>query len=93
MLEITKMLTLSTAHITDKTKDWLKNKSPDAFEKYLRGEFGWFIFICVEDIDEYLAEVPSDLEQVLRFAAAHGCVWVCLDIDGDTVKQLPVYNW
>lgn len=88
-LEIHKMLVLSTAHITRETAEKLENDAY-ALSTYPREEYGWFIYIPY-DWDEY--ELPEDLKACIKLAKNNNCVWLCLDCDGLTTHNLPVYDW
>lgn len=92
--EITKMLTISTEHITPETAEKL-NKEPDANNMslcvYEKAEFGWFIHIP-EDMDD-CEQVPDDLRRCIEFADEQGCEWLCIDCDGETVDELPLHEW
>lgn len=93
-MEISKMLMLSTCHITEKTADWLKTDTDlVVFEKYKKSEYGWFIYVFIDGIEEYLTGVPDDLATILRYAAKLECVWICLESEGDINHELPVYVW
>ena len=106
-MEIAKMLTISTAHITKETADKLNYEYEDVTEEdyyqnsfcfntgitiYLKDVFGWFI--CIPDatiLDE--SAIPDDLRDCLSFALKNGCDWLCLDCDGETVDELPTFEW
>ena len=87
-MEINKMLTVSTAHISEETAELLdKDISIVAYQK---GDYGWFIHIH-DDCDEY--EIPKDLLKLLMFAKDLNCDWLCLDCDGDILDYLETYDW
>lgn len=95
-MEISKMLTISTAHITEETADAL-NKSVYGLEScidlcvYEKKGYGFFIHIP-EDWEEK-RNIPMDLQACVKLADVNGCIWLCLDRDAETVNQLPVYEW
>lgn len=104
MIDITKMLTLSTAHITKETADKLnidcKPALPEEYFKhgfcfnlgisvYPKDEYGWFLWVPFSAIEK----LPSDLEQCVRLAHRNGCVWLCLDSDGLIDPSLKTYEW
>lgn len=115
--EIAKVLTLSTAHISEETRDMLdddvleelseicvypKIGMPvgmirDASDADIREmDYGWWIYIPQDDVSPDLHELknlPEDLFGCIKYASEHGCVWLCLDRDGDTVPSLPEYDW
>ena len=81
-LEIRSFLTLSTAHITRETSDLLTEKG------YSYGEYGHFIWAGGPQ-----ANVSGDLLDVINYARANWCAYVLLDRDGDTIDELPTYEW
>lgn len=88
-LEISNILTLSTAHIEADTAIALDNNEINGIMSYEKKEYGWFIYTLVNDINS----VPEDLIRVLNFALVNNCEWLCLDRDGDTTELLPTYEW
>jgi len=54
-LEISKMLTLSTAHIQENTAKFLSDSSNRDLVVYEKSEYGWFINLEVEDLDGILS--------------------------------------
>lgn len=91
-MEIARILTLSTAHITSETADLLDNAENHIdLTIYPKGEYGWFIYIS-DDIEKVF-NVPVDLKKCLVFANHHKCKWLCLDRDGNTTIALPMYIW
>ena len=89
-MEISKMLTVSTAHITQETSELLDNDKL-SIVVYPKSEYGWFILVC--DWDEYENELPKDLKKFLMLAEDQGCNWLCLDCDGEVLGFLDVYEW
>ena len=87
-MEILRMLNLSTSHITTDTTEWLGRKQ-ECFVVYPKAEYGWFIF--TGGINE--KAVPRDLKEIIEFAKMNDCDWVCIDRDGETVIELPIYDW
>lgn len=79
-LEISKILTLSTAHITEATAKLMEHHCR-------RDEYGFFMST------HYVRWPSEDLVEVLKFARANGCDYVNLDRDGPVVDELPVYDW
>ena len=96
MLEITKMLTLSTAHITNETSVKLNEDSFGDVEfpisVYIKQNYGWFIYLLEDDEKEY-DMLPQDLANIAKFALANECEMICLDCDGAIIEQLKVYEW
>ena len=89
--EISKMLTLSTAHVSEATAAKLEKGRACLLSIFAKGEYGWFIFVAREDGS--MGGAPSDLAACIAKARALGCDWLCLDRDGETVGDLPTYEW
>lgn len=85
-LEITKMLTISTAHITEETNRLLCDGEVEAAYYALDG--GWLVLSYGPD-----DSVPKDLEACLALAEENGCEWLRLDRDGQIVDGLEVFDW
>lgn len=94
-MEISKMLTLSMAHITIQTADEM-NKSVTGVESdidlcvYEKRGYGFFIHIPDDWEDE--RDLPQDLQACVGLAAKNDCEWLCLDQDGP-IDDLPIYEW
>lgn len=91
--DITKMVTISTAHIKESTTSFLEETL--LFPVY---QSDYFYMIWIEDDTEpYLKPfknaIPNDLWACIMFAHNLGCQWLCLDGDGEIVGELPVYEW
>lgn len=95
-MEICKMLTLSTAHITKETANTLKERSAHWADYdlviYDKDTFGWWIHISEEGTED-LHSVPADLVACINFALDNGCEWLCIDCDGPIEESLPIYEW
>ena len=99
MNAITKMLSVSTKHISKETSDWLGSQCllnaqvPTAYETggvYAGATFyGWTCY-CHDDC---LEEYPQDLVAVWEYARSKDCDWVNLDCDGEQHSQLEEYEW
>lgn len=89
MVEICKMMTLSTAHIRKETADYIvNNELASASSEYMD-----IIYThpCTPLADDY----PEDLLQCLEFARSHGCDFLRLDRDGEIYSDigLPIFEW
>lgn len=103
-LEIGRMLTLSTGHISKKTADLL-NEVAEAYTElslpvvYTKGEYGYMVHINEEHSGEWtedkelIADTPSDLYECMRLAIANDCDWLVFDRDAGIVKGLQVFDW
>lgn len=97
-LEINKMLTLSTCHITEETNNRMLDLSPEEILDlfpiivYPKDGYGYFVVVPFEN-EENSRRVPQDLKDIIKFAKANSCEWVMLDSDGLANEYLPSYNW
>ena len=92
-MEISKMLTISTTHISLASADLLDTKEErmeTGLVVYEKGNYGWFIHV-----DEFfeLDATPEDIMNCIFVAKQNNCEWLCLDRDGETIDGLPVYDW
>ena len=93
--EISKMLTLSTAHVTKFTADMFhynvhKSVLPVYYSK---GEYGWLVHIHELDDDMSVLQYPTDIQELIAYARSLGCEWLCLDQDGPINPNLPSWEW
>jgi hypothetical protein len=86
--EISKMLTLSTAHVSEDSAQMLAFGDTRLPVMFAKRDYGWFIWCNGEG-----SEPPPDLAACIAKARALGCDWLCLDRDGETVGDLPTYEW
>lgn len=95
-MEISRMITMSTGHITKETYDYLENKSSDGYGLciYDKADFGYFIYMPTnkEHDVEYLKNLPKDLAMIFMFARQNEFDIVCLDCDGQDLDMLPIYD-
>lgn len=89
-LEISHILTMSTAHISQQTARLM---DMDAIHAgfYPADESGYLILTV--GWEDYSDVMPEDLKECVKFAAGHDCDWLRLDGDAETVEGLPVYEW
>ena len=78
---------LSTMHISEKTA-----KNIATFPAITVANYGEGFFLNT-DIDTDDQGLPADLIALYAWAQANNFLWVRLDSIGDTLKNLPVYNW
>lgn len=91
--DITKMVTISTAHIKESTTSFLEETL--LFPVY---QSDYFYMIWIEDDTKHYLKpfknaIPNDLWACIMLAHNLGCQWLCLDGDGEIVDELPVYEW
>lgn len=96
--EITKMITLSTAHISRETANKLDIKTIYGVNFiplpiYNKDGYGWFICLSsyLKMLDEI--ELPEDLKACCSLAKENDCEWLCLDCDGEIYPGIPTYDW
>lgn len=95
MLEIRQFLTLSTAHLTPKTRKLLDDIAADKvcndhLVVYPKSEYGWFVYPY-----EYHKsnDMPNDLKQCLQVACNNQCTLICFDRDAEPDGlELPIYD-
>lgn len=95
MLEFSKMLTISTAHISLDTNMWLIrecNKDLGNVVVYLKNDVGFFIYVP-ELLEILSSDIPKDLEKCMLLAENNDCTWLCLDRDGEVVENLDKFEW
>lgn len=95
--EISRILTLSSAHVTEKAAEMLE-REPDlnamglsVYEKSAKdGEaYGWYVYLP----GETQASVPDCLRRCIETARGLGCGILCLDSDGPEYPGLETYDW
>lgn len=97
-MEITKMLVLSTGHLTGATASYLDSvlELDEDFPVTLcaKGEVGWFVNVPseIESVSGH-HQMPRDLLGVIRFAREQGCDWIMFDRDVTSLDNLPSYSW
>lgn len=100
-LEISKMLTISVAHICEDTWDKLnkictEDYTGDAWGLaiYPKSDFGWWIYVPSEESWSGISsEAPEDLMQLLHFAKSVDCGILCLDCDGPEIEGFSTFDW
>ena len=103
--EVSKMLTLSTAHIQEKTASMLQGVTHrhvaylEAIVNgvcppvYAKEGYGYFLFVDADSLEEYAETMPEDLYACCSYAKEQGCEWLCLDEDGPVMEGLKTYEW
>lgn len=98
-LEIHKMPSISTGHLTKEVADILTAQGDgNPWCPCATWEYGYFLFL--DEPEAGLAPVPQcllDIRDWLRKQEAAGLLdnsrWVRLDGDSDSVDEIPTYNW
>ena len=99
--ELEKVLTISTAHITEATSELLDANEARDTVSYTKDEYGWLVYVPEamaptpgnnegEDPSE---NRPMDLHACMLFACKLGCTWLMLDRDAEQIDELTTYEW
>ena len=93
-LEISKIITLSTAHISPSTMDKLDANSSSVPPCFKKDKFGYFMLSNEDVLNDYADNeyFPKDLKQCVEFARLHDCDWIMFDGEADEVEELDVYS-
>lgn len=94
-MDITKCLTISTAHITEETSKKLQLDPCTnilGLSVYEKGEYGWWIYVG-DDLSILPKDLPLDLMACICEAFTNNCQWLCLDCDAEELDELPTYEW
>ena len=86
-LELRKLLSLSTGHVTDPaTREMLNDNTSENYPT-LGGSthYGWFVYANEEN--HY--NIPADLWACMVFARLHGADYILFDCDAGPVEGLP----
>ena len=87
--EFTRMMTISTAHLTSETISLMAeecNMQCSLPPVYAKSDYGFFMY-CTKGED--YSELPDDLANCIKFAHKHHCEMICFDTDGPVIKELP----
>ena len=96
-IEISKVLTTSTAHIDKDTALLLtkwstygKDESPFSVKSVPYG-----FYIDIESVDEQKLDsmTPECIKNLIRFTNAMDCDVLCLDSDATPLSFFPTYDW
>lgn len=105
MKTIKKIITISALHVSENTFNLLgkeigdettENNLTDFIEIYKASEWGYILnFTEADNIPDILShkdQIPEDLQKVLQFASENDCDMLQLDIDGEIIGDLPIYD-
>lgn len=95
-MEISRMITMSTGHISEETSKILEDTSNTLpIGVYDKTGFGWFIYLPTDKTEDskILKDLPKDLAMIFMFSRHNDFDIVCLDCDGSDIDELPVYDW
>jgi len=97
--EISRMITLSTAHLDKDTAELLTNATATSgYIKnlcvYEKGGYGWFLWYDADNEEANFLSLPECLQDIIAFARKNGNIeWICLDCDGPTEDELNIFEW
>lgn len=92
-MSIHSYLDLSTGHVKHETfAGWLPYTKTLMVATH---EYGAIVSVPSQDWfdDTGPADIPEDLFTVLKYARAQGCNLVNFDQDGESIGDLPFYDW
>lgn len=84
------MLDLSTAHLPQELAEDLSGYAGVTAHEL---PYGWLLYVPEQQAGGDGAEPPAEVLAICRFARAHGCAYVLLDRDAETVADLPTWDW
>lgn len=89
-MNISKLLTLSTAHLKPVTRDFLVLESIKGYYglSVYTNEYGFFVYVDAEEPKN----IPCDLSDCLQLAKEYGCEWIKFDRDEVPIDKLKVYE-
>ena len=105
MKTIKKIITISALHVSESTFNLLgkeignevtENNLTDLFEIYKASEWGYILNFNgadnIPDILKHKDRIPEDLQKVLQFASENDCDMLQLDVDGEVISSLSIYD-
>lgn len=92
-LEISRVFTMSTIHISEATLKSIEHGDlKDALVVYPKSEYGFFVYVGEENIDDD-SILPEDLSSVVQFARQSECSIICIDRDGPEYDFFKIYDY
>lgn len=85
--DVSYIITLSTQHLTEATKNKLDNDELDEVAFYEKAGWGWFVYAG----SPLTSATPADIRECIEYAVCHGIEWIMFDADGMTNRNLPIY--
>ena len=97
-MQIERMITISTAHISEETEQLLiENAENNHFgiSVYSKDVYGFWIYVPnkLNNVIDNNEKLPDDLWNCIMLAINNGCTWLCLDRDGEIVDGLETFDW
>ncbi|NCT98696.1 MAG: hypothetical protein GXD23_15120 [Comamonadaceae bacterium] len=93
-MEIHQMLCLSTAHLTQITREQLENDDLEGAIYHPKSMHGWFLYVPEPALKDLLSNLalPQDVRDCLSFASERDIQWLMFDADGPVVHELALYE-
>ena len=79
----------STAHLSQGSREYLRERAASSEEMIAATPYGWFVWIG----EEGEQNTPSDLAVVLDHARLAGAEYVLSDADAEVSPALPTFEW
>lgn len=97
MLEIDKILTVSSSHISRESYEWLTDQCEkptcNIMVAYEKDEYGFILYICKHfHLEAEKSDIPDDIYKLIKLAIEHDCTYLCLDVDGQPVPGIMTYE-
>lgn len=100
--DVNRMVTLSTGHLTEKTRNRLHTIENDVssiavYDKVLFSDstpIGYFVYLFPNELDKENPSnvLPSDLQDCIEYACSMNCNMICFDSDAAPTQNLPYYE-
>lgn len=96
MLEIDKILTVSTSHISSHSFNWLKHQCENPTCNIIavcEYEYGFIIYINRDLYLKYTdADISSDIYKIINIAIKNNCAYLRFDNDGPIIPGIMTYE-
>jgi len=89
--EIQRTLTVSTLHLSDKSRRLLEEGQLDVLT--IPHGYGWIVWVDEDHVMYNPQEIEADIWAILLVAKAEACQWVRFDCDGPILGGLAQYEW
>lgn len=96
-LEIRSLMVVSTAHLTEKTAQWLSDQTNyQLAHQHIpslncgQSTYGFEVHVPIEEYDE---QWPKELEALFQLARQNMISMISFDCDGPTIEGYPTYDW
>ena len=85
-----KILTLSTAHISEATANLWNTEGNKNSDIVARIEYGYYMYAyeCANEL-----ELPSEVVEVCKYANEKCISHILFDYDGDIIEGLKTFDW